>query len=203
MEVRPDEVACLGLMEVLKAPTIGEFHREGFIQGWLHPPALPSSGSPIIPPADTIARQSAYASQLRTAISSDAQVFKRVYRHAFILCKPEGQRNVPAEVATEMWRLFFTSQNGGVDIAGTTPWLDWWINFYETKVKRPVNKDLWNMFGEMVSKIQEEQVKGTASESDPKAGFGWWSEEGAWPGAVDDFVEWVVAKRKESAMDTS
>lgn len=25
--------------------------------------------------------------------------------------------------------------------------------------------------------------------------FGWWSEDGAWPGAVDEFVGFVQAKR--------
>lgn len=142
--------------------------------------------------------------QLRSQIQTDPATFKKVYRFTFNICRPEGQKNVPAETATEMWRLFFSPDNGGVKIGGSTPWLEWWIEFYETKYKRPVNKDLWNMFGEMIAKIQEEEKKGAVTgNSDPKAGFDWWSEEGAWPGAIDEFVEWVAEKRKEGAMDVS
>ena len=210
LSVRPDEVVCLGLMEQLGAPTIGEFHRDAFINGWLNVPPPPGSGSTFTPPCDTIARQAAYMKQLRTQIQTDPATFKKVYRYTFNICRPEGQRNVPAETATEMWRLFFSTENGGVNIGGNsataTPWLDWWIEFYESKYKRPVNKDLWNMFGEMMFKIQEEEQNKTdgGDVKDLKAGFGWWSEDGAWPGAVDEFVEWVVEKRKAGgAMDVS
>ncbi|KKY21127.1 putative defective in cullin neddylation protein 1 [Phaeomoniella chlamydospora] len=209
LSVRPDEVVCLGLMELLNAPTIGELHRKQFIDGWLHIPPPPGRGSGFAPTCETIPRQEAYAKQLRSAIQTDEGTFRKIYRYTFNICRPEGQRNVPAEVATEMWRLFFSPENGGIDIKSDsgTPWLDWWIEYYEAKVKRPVNKDLWNMFGEMVFKIQEEEAKGvtTTDGNGYKAGFGWWSEEGAWPGAVDEFVEWVAERRKGAGvgMDVS
>jgi DCN1-like protein 1/2 len=64
-----------------------------------------------------------------------------------------------------------------------------WCEFYESQVKRPVNKDLWNMVGELVQKTKE-----PGGES-----LEWWTEDGAWPMAVDEFVSWVKEKRKASA----
>lgn len=34
IEIRLDEVACLGIAELLKSPTMGEFTRTGFVDGW-------------------------------------------------------------------------------------------------------------------------------------------------------------------------
>ena len=105
------------------------------------------------------------------------------------------------DAALEFWQMFF----GGKAKGGTewnsrrTPWLDWWLEFYETKTKRPVNKDLWNMVMELVSKTKEE-----GGES-----LEWWNENGAWPMAVDEFVEFVKERRRGSmggqgdGMDTS
>jgi DCN1-like protein 1/2 len=61
-----------------------------------------------------------------------------------------------------------------------------WVEFYETNNKRPVNKDLWNMVGELVLKTKEPDGES----------LNWWTEDGAWPMAVDDFVTYVKEKRK-------
>ena len=29
--------------------------------------------------------------------------------------------------------------------------------------------------------------------------FGWWSADGAWPGAIDDFITWVRERRDASS----
>lgn len=34
IQVQLDEVACLGIAELLKSPAMGEFTREGFVNGW-------------------------------------------------------------------------------------------------------------------------------------------------------------------------
>lgn len=31
--------------------------------------------------------------------------------------------------------------------------------------------------------------------------LGWWSEDGAWPGVLDEFVAFVAEKRAEAEMD--
>ena len=34
IQVQLDEVACLGVAELLKSPSMGEFTRESFVTGW-------------------------------------------------------------------------------------------------------------------------------------------------------------------------
>lgn len=34
IQVQLDEVACLGVFEMCKSPSMGEFTREGFVEGW-------------------------------------------------------------------------------------------------------------------------------------------------------------------------
>lgn len=48
-----------------------------------------------------------------------------------------------------------------------------------------MNKDLWEQVEVFMRKTMEDE------------NFGWWSADGAWPGALDDFVEWVQKKRGE------
>lgn len=148
---------------------------------------------------DTISKQSKYITQLRKRLASDPSYFKEIYRGTFRLAKPENQKSVPMDAALEFWQMFFGGKaKGGMEWnSKQTPWLDCWLEFYETKTKRPVNKDLWNMVMELVTKTKEE-----AGES-----LEWWNENGAWPMAVDEFVESVKERRKglgqADGMDTS
>lgn len=125
-----------------------------------------------------------HAGNIRTQIPKQPDLFRRVYRYAFPLCRLQGQRNLQFEIATEQWRLFLTSQNGGIEWnTATTPWLDWWIEFLEGRGKRPVNKDLWEQTEVFMRKTREDES------------CSWWSPDGAWPGTVDEFVQWVQEKR--------
>lgn len=102
----------------------------------------------------------------------------------------QGQRNLQFEIAAEQWKLFFTTEHGGVQWnTASTPWLDWWIEFLEGRGKKPVNKDLWEQVEVFMRKSREDEE------------FGWWSPDGAWPGALDDFVDYVKEKRKGGEMD--
>lgn len=132
-----------------------------------------------------------YVNKLRTNIPKDPALFRRIYRYTFPLSRMEGQRNLQFEIACEQWNLFFTTDHGGVAWnTETTPWLDWWIEFLEERGKRPVNKDLWEQVEVFMRKSLEDEE------------MGWWSPDGAWPGALDDFVGWVRAKRgKGSEME--
>lgn len=172
------------LCELLQCTTIGEFDRETLISGWQ------SNGS-----HETIPKQSAYIAALRKRLPIDGPYFKKVYRYAFNLAKSPGQKSVPMESALEFWQMFFSSNKGGVEWNGrNTAWLDQWVHFYETKGKRPVNKDLWNMVYELMVKTKEPGGEDLS----------WWNEDGAWPMAVDDFVAHVKAQRGgEAVMDTT
>ncbi|CAP96828.1 Scaffold-type E3 ligase [Penicillium rubens] len=177
--VELDEVTCLAIAELLHSPSMGEFTREGWMEGWLK----------VL--CDTMPKMQAHAKLLRERIPREPETFRRVYRYAFPLSRMQGQRNLQFEIATEQWRLFFTPDHGGVAWnTETTPWLDWWIQFLEERGKKPVNKDLWEQVEVFMRKSLEDEE------------MGWWSPDGAWPGALDDFVAWVQAKRgKGSEME--
>jgi len=87
--------------------------------------------------------------------------------------------------------MFYRAGKGGIEWnSESVQWLDLWSEFYKT-VNRPVNKDLWNMVGELVMKTKEPDGET----------LDWWTEDGAWPMAVDDFVAHVKEKRK-TGIDT-
>jgi DCN1-like protein 1/2 len=187
LSIELDEVVHLALCDLLSCPSIGEFEREPFISGWTTASTSATSGKPL----DSVSRQKAYVDTLRTRLQNDPAYFKQIYRSAFKLAKPESQRSVPLDSALEFWRMFFSSSSGGVEWSTkSTPWVDLWLEYYENQGKRPVNKDLWNMVGELVVKTQE-----PGGET-----LQWWNEDGAWPMAVDEFVAWVKEKRKNGEL---
>ena len=138
----------------------------------------------------TVALMKKHVQDLRKSIQNDPDVFRRVYRFCFPLSRMQGQRNIQFEIATEQWRLFFNPASGGVAAnTANTPWLDYWVEFLERRGSKPVNKDLWEQFEVFMRKAHEDES------------FGWWDADGAWPGAIDDFVAFVQAKRAGTEMD--
>ncbi|KIW64527.1 hypothetical protein PV04_09454 [Phialophora macrospora] len=188
LNVELDEVAHLAICDLLQCPSIGEFDREPFVSGW----RSVSTGDKQY---DTVSKQAQYIDAIRKRLSTDSNYFKQVYRNAFKLAKPEGQRSVPMDSAIDFWNMFFRQGKGGIEWNTTsTKWLDLWCEFYESQSKRPVNKDLWNMVGELVMRTKE-----PGGES-----FDWWSEDGAWPMAIDEYVGFMKKRSGDGdSMDTS
>ncbi|KAK2745383.1 Scaffold-type E3 ligase [Myotisia sp. PD_48] len=172
IQVKLDEVACLAVAELLQSPSMGEFTREKFVEGWktLN--------------CDTLQKQASFANTLRHRLTTDSQLFRQVYRYTFLLCRMPGQRNVNLDIATEQWRLFFSTERGGVSWeTKNVPWLEWWIEFAETKHTRPINKDLWEQLEVLMRKTLEDET------------MSWWSSDAAWPGAIDEFIGFVKEKQ--------
>jgi DCN1-like protein 1/2 len=119
----------------------------------------------------------------QTAIlGTDPALFKRVYRHTFICSKDRGQKALPLENALIYWQMLFSSP-GMVWKSATTDWLGLWLEFLNEKWTKSVSKDMWNQMLEFAGKsMQDEEM-------------GFWSEEGAWPSVVDEFVVWAREKR--------
>jgi DCN1-like protein 1/2 len=65
-----------------------------------------------------------------------------------------------------------------------TPWLAMWLDFLETKWKKGVNRDMWDQLLVFVFKTVDDEE------------MSFWSEDGAWPGAIDEFVLYVREKRR-------
>lgn len=64
-------------------------------------------------------------------------------------------------------------------------WFELWTEFLRTKSKRPVNKDVWDQTLVFAEKTVE------------SGGIGFWSEDGAWPGVIDEYVEWIKNEKPE------
>ena len=120
--------------------------------------------------------------------------FKRVYKQTFLIARLPGQKIVPLETALEYWRLLFTAPSLSWNTAGT-PWLTLWLEYLESQWKKSVSKDMWDQTGVFAMKSLEDES------------MSWWSEDGAWPGVLDEFVVYVRDKRgnvtsgAESEMD--
>lgn len=187
LHVELDDASVMAIFDLLDAPAMGEFSRDGFMDGW-------QKASSHSNPCDTTDRQAQYVKTLGQKLQSDPAYFKQVYKAAFKYAKPEGQRAIPPDMAFTFWDMFFRKGHGGSEWnTPNTRWMDLWAEFYTSKNNRPVNKDLWNQVVELVAKTRE-----PGGES-----LEWWSEDGAWPTAIDDYVAFVKDKRQSSGMDTS
>ncbi|KAI9837354.1 MAG: hypothetical protein M1819_000429 [Sarea resinae] len=175
--VNLDEVTVLAISEALQAPTMGEFNREGFVDGWRSLDA------------DTIPNQQAAVSQLRANLTADRELFKRVYKYTFFLARLPGQKAVALDAAIEYWRLLFQPPSVSWN-TDETPWLDWFIEFLQSRWKKTVNRDMWDMTYVFFQRSTEDES------------MSWWDENGAWPGVLDDFVLYVREKRgQDGRMD--
>jgi len=173
VEVNMENAEMMVALDIVKAPHLGEIEKVGFVDGWT------AIG------ADTPAKQKTWIKDQVASLSKDQALFKRVYRHAFICCKEKGQKALDLENAIVYWQLLF-SPPGMTWVTGETNWLDLWIEFLQAKWTKTVNKDMWNMTYEFyVKSLQDESLD-------------FWSEDGAWPGVIDDFVAWVEEKRHDS-----
>jgi DCN1-like protein 1/2 len=109
--------------------------------------------------------------------------FKNIYKHTFKLAKVPEQKAVGLEMASEYWRLLFTKPSLEWSTA-STPWLEWWIEFLTEKYKKSVNKDLWDQTLVFAEKTLADE------------GMSFWSEDSAWPGVIDEFVEYVKTDKR-------
>ncbi|KAL2048331.1 hypothetical protein N7G274_000242 [Stereocaulon virgatum] len=175
LSIKLDEVVVLAVLAELDAPTMGEFTRDGFVDGWLRNRA------------ETIPKQQAHVMHWRSSLSQMPDFFKRVYKSTFLLARQPGQKVLPLDTAIEYWRLLFTAP-GLSWTSSSTPWLDWWIEYLEGNWKKSISKDMWDQTLSFVLKSRDDES------------MSWWSEDGAWPGVLDEFVMYV--RQKKSSAET-
>ncbi|PQE05520.1 defective in cullin neddylation 1 protein [Rutstroemia sp. NJR-2017a BBW] len=156
--------------EIIQAPAIGEMSREGFVDGWK------KLG------LDTIPKQKAYLAHAVATLSTDEELFKRVYRNTFMCAKEKGQKALSLETAMVYWDLLFAPP-GKLWQTGSTDWLKLWTDFLKQNWSKTVNRDMWN----------QTYVFHLRTMEDPSLGF--WNEDGAWPSVVDEFVAWAKKNR--------
>ncbi|KAI1393185.1 DUF298-domain-containing protein [Hypoxylon trugodes] len=164
-------------MEIVQAPTIGEITRDGFVKGWKAQPGIDGS----------IGAQKQQFKYLVDLLSKDRDLFRKVYRHAFVVGKDAEQRALSLENSILYWEMLF--KEPGLPWVGKVAGVDWlseWIAFLRENWTRSVSRDMWNQTLEFaVKSIEDESLN-------------FWTEDGAWPGVIDSFVAWY---RRKSEMD--
>lgn len=205
--VDQEDIVLLAIAYELKSPHMGEWTRKGWISG------LKSLG------CDTLDSLRNSLPRLRVKLASDPSYFVAVYNHTFTLARTEGQRSLALDTAIAYWELLIPfGLSGGalnrISSSSSSPHIDsiygnnhcsdadvdmdekesgddgngwgkkhteWWFEFLREKGSKGVSKDTWNMLAEFIRTIDAK-----FEEHDATA---------AWPSTIDDFVDWVKAKK--------
>ncbi|WPJ63844.1 hypothetical protein SMAC4_02077 [Sordaria macrospora] len=168
------------VLEIVRADSIGQISRQGFVEGW----TAVYLEQRI--PADPTAHRN-YVQMCIQNLPQNPAYFKKVYQFAFGLGKAEpAQKALEKDVALVFWDLFLgTAESSDTGVPGPRPWksqnVDWlgaWKRFLAEKWTRSVNKDMWNQTLAFAEKTLVDET------------LGFWNEDQAWPGVIDDFVLW-------------
>lgn len=159
LQVSPDDFKVLVLAWKLNAEQMCRFTRSEFITG-----------------LKTIRADSLKSIQIRlpelvSEIEQNDELFRDLYRFTFRfgLDSASGQRILPIDMATILWRLVFTIRE--------PPILNRWLNFLEThQMIRGIPKDTWNMFLNFSEHVGND--------------LSCYDDNEAWPSLFDDFVEY-------------
>ncbi|GLB44479.1 putative neddylation of cullins play an essential role in the regulation of SCF-type complexes activity [Lyophyllum shimeji] len=186
LEVNPEDVVLLAVAFELKSKRMGEWNKQGWVEGWK------SLG------CDSIAAMKAILPQLRNRLATDPAYFQKVYKHTFDFARAEGQRSLAIDTAQDFWKLLIPhglaggavshtkdiSEDGDVSMEHEEGWqpdyLEWWFEFLNEKGGKGVSKDTWGMFLDFVRTIN--------------ATFTNYDMEAAWPSTIDDFVKYAKAR---------
>jgi DCN1-like protein 1/2 len=111
----------------------------------------------------------------RLVVFGVAGKFREVYQYTFGFACEKGQKSMAPDTAVALWQLLFQGRGWGL--------IQLWSAFVEEFHKKAVTKDTWVQLLEF-----SKAIKGDLSNYDT---------EGAWPTLLDDFVDYVYAKRPD------
>lgn len=89
---------------------------------------------------------------------------------------------MPLDTAIIYWNMLFTAP-GWEWKTEKTDWLGLWTEYLEKNWTKTVSKDMWNQTAEFAIKTLDDDS------------LAFYSEDGAWPSVIDDFVDWIKEKR--------
>ncbi|KAK0704342.1 Cullin binding-domain-containing protein [Lasiosphaeris hirsuta] len=160
------------LCEIVQIDELFQLTRKGFTEGWMS--QWDKRGSPL---EANIEAHRRYIRSRIEELPKDGALFKKVYRQVFLAGKEPEVKTLPKKIAMAYWEELFTPT--------VHPWktknvnfLEAWLVYMEEKWTRNVSKDMWNQTLEFANKTVMDDT------------LGFWSEDQAWPGVIDDFVLW-------------
>lgn len=165
LDVNLENAEMFVVMELVKAPAVGEITRKGFVEGWAATDLKTFS----------LTQQKKHIRALVASLPTDAAYFKKVYRHAFIAGKEAQNKALEVDNAMIYWKLLFNPP-GRPWVSPKHDWAVLWEQFIKAKWTRSVNRDMWNQ-------VHEFAVKTMADED-----LEFYSDQDAWPSVIDDFV---------------
>ncbi|WFD30400.1 Scaffold-type E3 ligase [Malassezia sp. CBS 17886] len=204
LAVDPGSVVIIPLSYYLGSPSLGHFPRGEYIDGWLRL-GVGASASGALTKEDLIYQQKEAVAAILDAFQSDAPLmpplaapgkpvrpptkkglYTTAYDYAFSFACPEGQKNLPLEVALTFWDLLLPSaptfDADGASGKFSARQYELWKRFLvEASNLRVVSRDTWIQFLEFMREI------------DPA--FANHDFDAAWPSVIDEFVAWVRAGR--------
>ncbi|KAK9814215.1 hypothetical protein WJX72_002410 [[Myrmecia] bisecta] len=128
---------------------------------------------------DSIAALTAKLPSLRAELRSEGK-FKEIYDYAYKFSCEKGQKCVQLDTALAVWRLLFAGRQW--------PLLDDWCEFLVKHHNRAISRDTWLQLLDFTK-----QIKPDMSNFD---GDGM----SAWPYLIDEFVEYIREKPKDTEM---
>eukprot|EP01083_Nonionella_stella_P303874 1053499_1 len=97
-----------------------------------------------------------------------------------MLKKRKKKKTIPTELAIQLWRIVFAKYRTNMKLLNK--WLEW-CDIVKNKDMKVISRDVWEMIFDFLREtpsIEEYDDCG-----------------GAWPVAVDEFVEWMQENKKK------
>ncbi|KAG8215191.1 Cullin binding-domain-containing protein [Butyriboletus roseoflavus] len=150
LEGEDDTPKLLSLAYELQSPSLGEWTRKGWMDGWK------SIG------CDTIDGMKTALTRLEAKLGSDPTYFRTVYNYTFNFARSEGQRSLVKDTALEYWKslLYFAvgkealrhapaDDEEDVDMDVGQGWTrehtEMWLEYMKARDDVAVSKDTWQM----------------------------------------------------------
>lgn len=149
LAVSPEDAVMLAIAHLCQAKDMGKFEKKGWVDGWK------------AARKDTVQGQQAHVSQLRANLTSDPQLYRKVYAYTFDYARGTENTNVrvlPLDTAGALWDLLLPQApelmfqpdsvyNFHANQDGAQEALDKWKEFLASPSGgkgRAVSKDVWN-----------------------------------------------------------
>jgi len=113
-------------------------------------------------------------------LQSQVKTFKMFYNFVFQYSKDSSQKVLPLNIAIPTWKVVLT------DCRHCKWGLAEWCTYVEEEYKKPITKDIW------------EQLFAFFTEQNLHVDLSNYDKDSAWPIAIDEFVEHLKARRRNS-----